>query len=71
MNSTKAVLGYNQVDFHQQHRRRIITPSPPPRNIVVHQSRTIHHEKILPSYHQVANTSSLSHAHVYQELTEV
>jgi len=69
INESSAVpnsTAYNQVDFHQQHGRRIITP-PPPQKIVVHQP----HDEIPPSYNQVANTSSPSHAYVYKEPTEV
>jgi hypothetical protein len=39
--------------------------------MVVHQPTGIHHDEIPPSYQQISNTSSPSHAYVYQEPTEV
>jgi len=70
ISSTPGSSGYNQVDFHQQHGRRVITP-PPPQKIVLHQPIGIHPDEIPPSYQQISNTSSPSHAYVYQEPTEV
>jgi hypothetical protein len=54
--------GYNQVNFSQQQEYR--TPSQ-------RITTGIHHDEIPPSYQQISNTSSPSHAYVYQEPTEV
>ncbi|UJR23937.1 hypothetical protein I4U23_026906 [Adineta vaga] len=62
--------GYNQVDFHHQNDRRIVTPSPA-QKMVLHQPQGIHHDEAPPSYHQIANKPSPSHAYAYQEPTEV
>lgn len=55
---------YNQVDFHQQSKRRNVPRQSPAKMIILP-------DEIPPSYQQVSNTSSPSHAYVYQEPTEV
>lgn len=54
--------GYNQVNFSQQNDHR--TPS---QRLI----NGLHHDEAPPSYQQISNTSSPSHAYVYQEPTEV
>lgn len=58
--------GYNQVNFSQQNDHR--TPS---QRLVPHQLNGIHQDEVPPSYQQISNTPSPSHAYVYQEPTEV
>jgi len=65
VSATAGSSGYNQ-----QHGRRIITPTSP-QKILVHQPPGILHDEIPPSYQQISNTSSPSHAYVYKEPTEV
>ncbi|CAF3417419.1 unnamed protein product [Rotaria sp. Silwood1] len=68
--STTASSGYNQVDFHPEQEHRIIT-SGLAQQIVINQSTGKQRDEVPPSYHQVTNTSSPSHAYIYQEPTEV
>ncbi|CAF4476769.1 unnamed protein product, partial [Rotaria sp. Silwood2] len=68
--STTTSSGYNQVDFHPEQGRRIIT-SGLTQQMTVNQSPGKHRDEVPPSYHQVTNTSSPSHAYIYQEPTEV
>ncbi|CAF1125679.1 unnamed protein product [Rotaria sordida] len=68
--STTASSGYNQVDFHPEQGRRIIT-SAVPQQMIVNQPIGKPRDEVPPSYHQVTNTSSPSHAYIYQEPTEV